>query len=164
MTTIVPLLHAAVTHFPIAFLILASASGLAYLHWKPRNELKVLTWWPMLLGWLALLPSIVSGLFAQGGLPPDAPYRSILNWHITTGLLLVVVYGDPLYRRWLSRSRRNRARRRAQATVDPPPDLLDDPKRRWPLTAQLILGIGLVLATGRLGGELVSTWGVNVGG
>jgi uncharacterized membrane protein len=158
-----PSLHAAVVHFPIALLILASASGLAHLHWQPRSELKTLTWWPMFLGWLSLLAAIVTGLFSQGGLPPDAPYRSTLNWHITTGLLLVIVYGDLLYRRWLSRKRKKRTRRHPEAPAGPPPEFLDDPKRRWRLTAQLLIGIGLIVATGWFGGELVYTWGVNVG-
>jgi uncharacterized membrane protein len=156
-------LHPAIVHFPIALLILASVSGLAYLHWQPREELKVLTWWSMLPGWLALFAAIVTGLFAQGALPPDAPYRSTLNWHITTGLLLVVVYGELLYRRWVQRPRRRRKGSLIRPAAETARDLLDNPGRRWLLTAQLVLGIALVISSGWFGGELVYTWGVNVG-
>lgn len=164
-----PPIHPAVVHFPITLLIIASAFGLAYLHWQPRPELKLLTWWSMFLGWLSLPVAILSGIVSQGGLPPDAPYRGLLNLHITTGLALVVVYGDLLYRRWLHNSGKGKKRRlgerpRARANDEPIIEFMDEPGRKWLITIQLLIGILLVIASGYLGGELVYTWGVNVRG
>ena len=81
-------LHPATVHFPIAFLLLASGAGLLYMYWRPLEVLRTLTWWPMLLGWLGALVAMLTGLLAQSGLPPQAPYRATLNWHITSGLAL----------------------------------------------------------------------------
>ena len=70
-------LHPATVHFPIAFLLLASGAGLLYMYWRPLDVLRTLTWWPMLLGWLGALVAILTGLLAQSGLPPEAPYRAL---------------------------------------------------------------------------------------
>ena len=162
------LLHPALVHFPIALLIFASGCALLYLHWRPLATLKTLTWWTLFPGWLSLLLAIISGILAQGGLAPDAPFRGVLNLHITTGLVLVIVYGDLLYRRWLHRSGKGRKRRPGQRPASqehtPAVDFLDQPGRKWWLTLQLLVGILLVVASGYLGGELVYTWGVNVRG
>lgn len=154
------LLHPMVVHFPIAFLLTASGAGLAYLYWRPRGELLVATWWGMALGWLSLALAIISGLISQGGLPPDAPYRTLLNLHTTAGFVLLVVYGDPLYRRWLH----NSAKRRRRPGEPDYPDPLDNPGQRMLFTLLFVLGALLVIASGWLGGELVYQWGVNVGG
>jgi uncharacterized membrane protein len=166
------LLHPATVHFPIAFLIAASLAGLAYIHWRPLEQLRIITWWGMAGGWIALIAAIVTGLIAQGPLPPDAPYRSILNWHTTTGLILGVLYGDVLYRGWLYNTGKGRrkslprvsAKRQNVTEVETsgPREFLAEPRQKWLLTVELILGIGIVFISGWLGGELVYTWGVNV--
>ena len=155
-------LHPATVHFPIAFLLLASGAGLLYLYWRPLAVLHTLTWWPMLLGWLGTLVAMLTGLVAQSGLPPQAPYRATLNWHITSGLALWVLYGLLLYWQWLLQKRPPRRPKAATQTVTPPPDLLQQPALRLRLTLLLLAGIGLVLASGWNGGQLVYTWGVNV--
>lgn len=167
-----PLLHPATVHFPIAFLIAASLAALAYIHWRPLEPLRTITWWGMAAGWISLIAAIVTGLIAQGNLPPDAPYRSVLNWHTTTGLLLGVIYGDILYRGWLYNSgkgRRERSRplsakrqKAPAATSNGPREFLAEPRQKWLLTVELILGVGIVFVSGWLGGELVYAWGVNV--
>ncbi|MCE7984566.1 MAG: DUF2231 domain-containing protein [Caldilinea sp. CFX5] len=155
-------LHPATVHFPIAFLLLASAAGLLYIYWRPLEVLRTLTWWPMLLGWLGALVAILTGLLAQSGLPPDAPYRAILNWHITTGLALWVLYGLLLYWQWLLQKKPPRRLKAKEQPVAPPPDLLQQPALRWRVTFLLLIGIGLILASGWNGGKLVYAWGVNV--
>ncbi len=157
-----PVIHPIFVHFPIALLIAASAAALANLHWQPRPELRLLTWWLLPPGWFSLLVTVITGIIDQGNLPPDAPYRGILNLHTTSGLVLAVLYGDLLYRGWLhwSRQRSGKAKRGSTPVTG---DFLDQPGRKWALTIQLLLGIGLVVWSGWLGGELVYVWGVNVG-
>ena len=149
-------LHPATVHFPIAFLLLASGAGLLYLYWRPHEVLRTLTWWPMLLGWLGTIVAILTGLLAQSGLPPQAPYRTILNWHISSGMALWVTYGYLLYQRWIYGKARPRTK-----IVRPPDPLLAPAARAW-LTLFFLLGIIFVISSGRNGGLLVYEWGVNV--
>ncbi len=158
-------LHPAAVHFPIAFLIAASVAGLAYIHWRPMEQLRTITWWGMAAGWLGLIVAIITGLIAQGPLPPDAPYRNVLNWHTTTGLILGVLYGDVLYRGWLHNSgkgKRQKAKGKNSKEALVATEFLAEPKQKWLLTAELAGGVILVLVSGWLGGQLVYTWGVNV--
>jgi uncharacterized membrane protein len=114
----------------------------------------------MSAGWIAAGVAILTGLLAQSGLPPAAPYRGVLNWHIGTGLATFVVYGWLLYRRWLfSKPGAQRARQHTGANYA---DLLDDPHARFGCTLLLIVGMSLVVASGWNGGRLVYEWGVNV--
>ena len=152
--------HPATVHFPIAFLLLASGAGLLHLYWRPLALLRTLTWWPMLLGWVGTLVAILTGLLAQSPLPPDVPYRSILNWHISTGLALWVLHGLLLYWQWLLQKKSKH--RRTLVTAATPIDLLELPAARLRLTLLLLVGIGLILTSGWNGGQLVYTWGVNV--
>lgn len=155
-------LHPAIVHFPIALLVIASAAGLSYLFVWPRAELRLITWASVLPGWVACAVAVMSGLLAQAGLPPDAPYRSVLNWHIGAGLGALAVYGLLLYQAWIDRSARAR-RERARAGMPAARDYLDAPGRAHILTAALlVLGVVLVFFTGWNGGELVYQWGVNV--
>ncbi len=153
-------LHPAAVHFPIAFFLLATAAGLLYLFWKPQASLRLLTWANVGLGLIGALVAVVTGLFAQAGLPPDAPYRGVLNQHIGTGIAQIVVYGFLLYRwRIFSTEKARTARRRAGNTAQ---DLLDDGGARWWVALLLIVGALLVIASGWNGGRLVYEWGVNV--
>jgi uncharacterized membrane protein len=155
-------LHPAIVHFPIALLLVASASGLTYLFLWPRAELRPLTWAAALLGWVACAAAVASGLLAQAGLPPNAPYRSVLNWHIGAGLGALAVYGLLLYQAWIDRSARVR-RTRLQAGLPEQRDYLDAPGGTRVMTAALLIaGALLVLFTGWNGGVLVYEWAVNV--
>ena len=106
-----------------------------------------------------MLAAIVSGIVAQGALPPEAPYRPLLNWHTGSGLALAVLYGDLLYGGWLDWKRRKSAEREGWVSAT---DLLIGRGRKWRLTVQLTLGIGLVIFSGWLGGQLVYEFGVGV--
>lgn len=154
-------IHPATVHFPIALLLLAAGAGLLYLHWRRHAVLRVLTWWPLLLGWLGNGVAILTGLLAQSGLPPQAPYRGTLNWHITSGLALWAVAGLLLYRWWLHGKMAKRPPLRKTQSL-PTIELLDEPHARAWLTATLLLLIALIFASGWNGGQLVYTWGVNV--
>ena len=156
--------HPATVHFPIAFLLLASAAGLCYLYWRPLDLLRTLTWWPMGLGWLGTLVAMLTGLVAQRDLPPDAPYLGVLNWHITSGVALWVLYGLLLYWQWLftKKPARRAKSTTAKAATPAPTDLLQSTAAKLRLTLLFLIGIMLVLASGWNGGKLVYTWGVNV--
>lgn len=147
-------LHPAFVHFPIAFLLAGSASGLLHLWGRPSNELRTVAWWALTAGWIACLVAVLTGVLAQRNLPPDAAYRGILNWHISAGLAVWVVYGALLYMQWLRWMRSKRGNK----TVD----LLDDPQQRMVTTLLLIVGAALVCLSGWNGGVLVYEWGVNV--
>jgi uncharacterized membrane protein len=95
----------------------------------------------------------LTGVLAQGNLPPQAPYRPVLNGHITSALATIIVYAAIFYRVWLHRNRRR---------ASDPADLLDLPTARGWLSLLLLLGIATVAIGGWLGGELVYTWGVNI--
>ncbi len=160
-------LHPAVVHFPIALLLLGSVCALLYLYGPRRAELLVLTWVPLFLGWLATGAAILTGLLAQSGLPPDPPYRHVLNQHIGSGMALAVLYAVLLYRAYLQRARassskagKNAARNAKHAPGSP--ELLDDPRARLWVTLLLAAGMLLVIASGWNGGQLVYEWGVNV--
>jgi uncharacterized membrane protein len=154
-------LHPATIHFPLAFLALASVTGLLYLYWQQQTTLAVLTWWGLRLGWLGCGLAVATGLWAQSGLPIQTPYETLLNWHFFTGLALLFVYGTPLYQHWLYQAPRRQKERSRQGlnTVD----LLDDPQTKGWLTLCLLAGLLLLLLSGWTGGRLVYEWGVNVG-
>lgn len=153
------LIHAAVVHFPIALLICGSLALLGTLHRWPRIELRIIGWGLLLPGWVTLLAAIVSGIVSQGSLPPEAPYRPFLNWHTGSGLALAVLYGDMIYRGWLEWTRRGGADWEGGPWAT---DLLAGRGGKWRLTIQLLVGIGLVVFSGWLGGQLVYEFGVGV--
>ena len=161
-------LHPATIHFPIALLLLGSVLALLYL-WRLRMaqdrwvaHMRWAVWLLLGLGWAGGVAAVLTGLFAQSDLPPDAPYRAVLNWHIGGGLAQLVVYGAVLYQGWLYRSARRQQQRAARG--DTSSDLLDSPHARLWLTVLLLIGMVLVVATGWNGGILVYEWGVNVTG
>ena len=133
---------------------MGSAAGLLYLYGLRRAGLVPFTWWLLLLGWIGARAAILTGLLAQSGLPPHAPYRDTLNWHIGTGIAVAVVYAVLLYVWWLRRPREGRPS--AQ-------QLLDDAGARLWVTILLVIGMLLVVASGWNGGRLVFEFGVNVG-
>jgi len=147
-------LHPATVHFPIALLMIASISGLLYLFWHPKLELRDSTWWTMAVGWLGALLATLTGLLDQASLPPRPPYQATLDWHITTGLASVFIYGTLLYQRWVYKPK-------AENTSIT--DFLDEPSARLWIAALLIIGVFLVFLSSWHGGQLVYRWGVNVG-
>ena len=161
-------LHAATVHFPIALLTVSSLAGLCYLYWplqtEPRVNLRTFIWWSMIIGWIGGAAGVLSGLLAQSNLPPQPPYASILNWHIGTGLALLLIYGALLYLRGQRRPSRPRKVKQSTAlqAASAHADLLDQPTARWPVTLLLVVGLLLVIASGWNGGRLVYDWGVNV--
>ena len=167
--TLIAKAHAISAHFPIALLLLASVAGLWLLlggpHGRTRPGWLTLIWLSMLVGWLGSLAAVITGLLAQSMLPPQAPYSAVLNWHVSSGLAVTVIYAALLYQRWLYgsvRARQKRQKSRQQGDIDFL-DLLDDPKWQRGCILLLIVGTILIIASGWNGGQLVFAWGVGVG-
>ena len=153
-------LHPATVHFPIALLLLGSLLALLHLFRRPAVDLRLTVWLLLGLGWLGGAVAVLTGLLAQIDLPPDAPYRAVLNFHIGTGLAVLVLYGFLLYRGWLFRG--TKAQKARQKRGDATADLLDDVGARGWIAAVVVLGALLIVATGWYGGQLVYQFGVNV--
>ena len=154
------LLHPAIVHFPIALLLVGSGGALVYIYVRQRPDLLAFAWWSLILGWIGTGAAVLSGLVAQRGLPPQPEYGAVLNWHIGTGMALIIAYGFLFYRRWLRRPKREK--KGQDDYIGPGTDLLDDTNARLWVTLLLGLGIILVLASGWSGGKLVYEWGVNI--
>ncbi|PJF45641.1 MAG: hypothetical protein CUN48_17855, partial [Candidatus Thermofonsia Clade 3 bacterium] len=145
----------------MAFLLLASALTLLHLFRRPALNLKPTIWMLLVLGWIGGGVAVLTGLLAQAYLPPQAPYRAVLNFHIWSGLATLTLYGFWLYRGWTYRSARARQQRmRSGVSTE---DLLDDAAARWWVALLAIAGALLIAATGWFGGRLVYEFGVNVG-
>ncbi len=153
-------LHPATVHFPIALLLVGSLLALIHLFRRPVADLRLTIWLLLGLGWLGGAVAVLTGLLAQVDLPPDAPYRAMLNFHIGTGLAVLLLYGFLLYRGWLYRGAK--AQKARQKRGDPTADLLDDAGARGWIAAVVVLGALLIVATGWYGGQLVYQFGVNV--
>ncbi|HAJ38758.1 MAG TPA: hypothetical protein DCL15_24085 [Chloroflexi bacterium] len=153
-------LHPATVHFPIALLLLGSLLTCVHLLRRPRLDLKPTIWLLLGLGWGSGAIAVLTGLLAQANLPPDAPYRTVLNFHIGAGLAVLLVYGFLLYRGWLYRSARAQKARQTRGVATT--DLLDDPGARVWIAGIVLLGALLLVATGWYGGQLVYAFGVNV--
>lgn len=152
--------HPATVHFPIALLLLGSALTLLHLLRQMSVDLKTTIWLLLGLGWVGGAVAVLTGLLAQVNLPPNAPYRPVLNFHIGAGLSVLLVYGFLLYRGWLYRSTRAQKARRARGSATT--DLLDDVSARLWIAIVAVLGATLILVTGWYGGVLVYEFGVNV--
>lgn len=127
-------LHPRFVHFPVAFLFAGSVILLLSLMWA-RKEVKEMGWASLLLGWLTLFPAIGTGLIDQGRLDPTPEVTGAVNRHITGGIALLVIYGYLLY----TRLRQN------------------DPfvgRTRWLTVAGLVIGLGVLVITGEIGGQL----------
>ena len=60
---IVPNLHVALLHFPIALLLLGTAIEVFSFLWR-RSGVRIAARWMILLGALSMLPAAASGMFA----------------------------------------------------------------------------------------------------
>ena len=153
-------LHPSTVHFPIALLLLGSALTLLHLLRRAPLDLKVTVWLLLSLGWLGGAGAVLTGLLAQVNLPPDAPYRTVLNFHIGAGLAVLVVYGFLLYRGWLYRGVKAQKARQKRGVATG--DLLDDETARTWIAAVVVVGALLIVATGWYGGLLVYEFAVNI--
>ena len=110
--------------------------------WRSDRSLETAAYHCLWLGWLLLLPAVVTGTIdaARQVFDPLRPRDDALVWvnaHALAGVAIMVVY----WQAWQVR-RRN-------------PAILDDAGARRGYLALLTLGAMLVVLTGWLGGRLV---------
>lgn len=153
-------LHPSSVHFPIAFLLLGSVLVILHLSRRAPFDLKLTIWLLLGAGWVGGVVAVLTGLLAQANLPPDAPYRTVLNLHIGAGLAVLVIYGFLLYRGWLYRGAKAQKVRQQRGVTSN--DLLDDGSTRGWVAAIAVLGAALIVLTSWYGGQLVYEFGVNV--
>ncbi len=129
-------LHPRFVHFPIALLFVGVALIMYTARWRNTYARKA-GWLNLLLGWIALFPTIVTGLIDQNRLEPTPEVTSAVNRHITGGILLLVIFGGILYARLRNPT-------------------WDDPDTPLPAYVPLLMGIGLaiLILTGEIGGQL----------
>lgn len=136
-----PNLHPLIVHFPIALLMTSVALDWTHHLW-PRFNLERGALITHLLGWVASLFTVATGLLAARSLSVEGPAVSALASHRALGLAVVVVFG-------LLGVCRLR---------NPNPS----PRLRIVHFLVQIAGLALVAASGYMGGELVFTYGLGV--
>ena len=126
-------IHPRFVHFPIAFLFVGA---LALLYALLRREDRVARWgWvTLLIGWVMVMPAILTGLVDQSRGPQTPEWATTVNQHITGGIGVFVLFGYALYERL-----------RAKRPL---------PERTWVLVLVLMLGLGVLIFTGEWGGRL----------
>jgi uncharacterized membrane protein len=145
MPEIIPNLHPFVVHFPIALIIVSAFAmlGAKFAGDRPiASELEILGRWTLWAGALAALVAAAAGWQAFNSVDHDGPGHTAMIVHrswalITTGFIVILA----LWSVWQRRSSK---------------------KASWIYTIALLMSVGLVAATGWLGGELVYRHGLGV--
>jgi uncharacterized membrane protein/nitrite reductase/ring-hydroxylating ferredoxin subunit len=135
-------IHPMLVHFPIGFLVLSFILDLVSLGFPEVPNLARCSFYAMLLGVITALLAAVPGFVDYSDIRRDHPGKATATKHMTLNLMVVAIYGINL---WI----------RSSAQSDPKVSLL-------PLLLSII-GIGLLSASGYLGGRLIYDEGIAVG-
>jgi uncharacterized membrane protein/nitrite reductase/ring-hydroxylating ferredoxin subunit len=135
-------IHPMLVHFPIGFLVLSFLLDLVSLGFPEVPNLLRSSFYAMLLGIITALLAAVPGFVDYSDIRHDHPGKSTATTHMILNLMVVAIYGINL---WI----------RSSALSDSKIGLL-------PLLLSII-GIGLLSASGYLGGRLVYDEGIAVG-
>src|ERR1043166_1201373 len=134
-------LHPMLVHFPIGFFILSLLLDLATLLFPDAPNFLRASFYAMLFGVMTALLAAAPGFVDYSDIRNDHPAKRAATAHMTLNLLVVAVYGINLGLR---------------------STLMADPKiSAAPLILSLV-GIGLLSASGYLGGKLVYDQGIAV--
>jgi uncharacterized membrane protein len=134
--------HPILNHFPIALLVVSWVLDQAP-RWVPK--VRASAWVTLVLGTVAALPTVVSGIIA--GFPYEgSSANAAIETHERLGLATLLIFGSLTLWRWRSRRRGNEV----GAT--------------WQYTVLGLVGVGVLLLTGYYGGNLVYELGVGVKG
>ena len=136
------LIHPALVHFTIAFLVvggLAEAYGIA----RARERTERFGGALVLLGTLALVPTVAAGFLAQNTLPVTGPQAAAIDDHERLGLVVLGIFVPLLVVKAWGRGRPPRG-------------------ARGLYVVGLIVGVVAVAATAYVGGLMVYRLGVGV--
>jgi uncharacterized membrane protein len=140
-----PPLHPVLVHFPIAILPLGLVLELATVVTK-REQFSRVGWWVQLLGTIGLLGATLSGLLvAHALIAPQEVVRLAIENHEQFACAADAVFALLLF--W-------RIGLRTQIPT----------RRKTLFLLAYAVGVGLVVATGLFGGEMVYGFGVGVRG
>lgn len=138
-------LHPRLVHFPIALLVTGVVLVLLHL-WRREAwhgiSFERVGFASLVLGWLMVVPAVISGLIDQNAIALDSPARSVSNTHITAVVITWILFGLAIY---------VRIRRR---------QMMDAPRWRWLYVGLLLAGLAGLLIAGELGGQLTYLFGV----
>jgi uncharacterized membrane protein/nitrite reductase/ring-hydroxylating ferredoxin subunit len=135
-------IHPMLVHFPIGFLVLSFLLDLVSLAFPEMPNLLRGSFYAMLFGVIAALLAAVPGFVDYSDIRRDHPGKPTATRHMALNLMVVVIYGINL---WIRSS------------------TLGDPKITLLPLLLSIIGIGLLSASGYLGGRLVYDEGIAVG-
>lgn len=135
-------IHPMLVHFPIGLLLLSFILDLASLTWSEVPKLVASSFYAMLLGTITALMAAVPGFVDFSDIRRDHPGKRTATAHMILNLIAVALYGINL---WI------RAPALSDAKISALPFILS------------IVGIGLLSASGYLGGRLVYDQGIAVG-
>lgn len=148
----IPILHPVLVHFPIAFLLLAAVTALAWLGWGTRFWRDV-TLLLLLLGFAAGVGAYFTGEAAEERAEAKPQVQQLSSQHETTALLTLTASGLALFVLAAYVGASGRFLR---------PGEKDLPLVRVVVTVLAVAAAVLVARTGHLGGLMV--WGQPVGG
>lgn len=135
-------IHPMLVHFPIGLFLLSFILDLVNLAPSPRPLLVPAAFYAMLLGIITALLAAVPGFVDYTDIRRDHPGKNTATLHMGLNLVAVALYGINLWLRI--------------------PTLANSKVGSTPLVLSLI-GIGLLSASGYLGGRLVYDEGIAVG-
>jgi len=137
-----PPLHVLIVHFPIALLLTSVALSWASMIWKDKGFDKA-SWYSLLLGLVATLVAIPTGLASASAIPADSAAMVAVNPHRILGIATFVVFALQAVIVWRSK---------AEMSVG----------ARVALIALQVIGSLIVIVLGYFGGELVYRYGIGL--
>jgi len=130
-----PRLHAVLNDFPAALLVTAVLFELVGMLTR-RESLRPASYWMLMAGVVGAILAVASGLAAEDVIDHGRAIHEIMEEHETLALLTTALFGLIAVWRVLREKKMNRG-------------------ERWGLLGLGLIGLGLLVATGSHGGEMV---------